>query len=157
MELTVVLRLRLDERPKLWKIGDMKKNNRFRNYLRIEVCVILLVLLCFRMIPDKRTASLITSMLFILSSFGILIWEIRYPQFQKRATFWGLLVFLLFSALPILLVRLAYWDLPFEEIQVLGVSGTLMHRASSYVFFLLLICLFVDSYQEAHKERISAK
>ena len=116
--------------------------------MRIEVCVILLVLLCFKIMPDKRMASVITSMLFILSSAGILFWEIRYPQFIKRPTFWGNVIFLLCSALPIFLIRLAFWEMPFEEIQVLGVTGAQMHQASSYVFFLMLICLFVDSYQE---------
>ncbi len=155
-DLVLELRLRLDGSPSLWKVICMKKNNRFRNYMRIEVCVILLVLLCFRVMPDKRMASVITSLLFILSSAGILFWEVRFPQFIKRATFWGILVFLDFSALPLFLLRLAYWDLPFEQIEVFGISGSQMHQASSYVFFVMMTCLFVDSYQEIQRQNKSA-
>jgi hypothetical protein len=132
----------------------MKKRNRFRNYLSLEALVILLVLLCFRVIPDKKLASLVTSFLFIASTVGLLYWETRFEGFKKRPSFWGMMIFLIVSALPILAVRLIYWDLPFEQIQIGGLTGDQMHKSSSYVFGLMLVCFFIDSYQEQHREKL---
>lgn len=135
----------------------LQKGNRYRNYLRLEVLVVLLVMACFRLVPDKKIASLIASSLFIVSTLGIMYWERTHTaEYQKRPTFWGATVFLLFSVLPIFFLRLIYWDMPFDEIQVAGVTGAQMHKASNYVFIVLLICLFVDSYMERLKSAKSA-
>ena len=131
----------------------MKMNSRFRNYLRLEVLVVVLVMASFRLLPDKKTASLLASLFFVLSTLGILYWELRIPGFKQRPTFWGGLVFLFCSVLPILGLRLVFWDMPFEEIQVLHLSGAELHRFSNYFFLLLLVCIFVDSYNEARKAK----
>lgn len=131
----------------------MKKRSRFRNYLSVEALVVALVLLAFKVIPDKRTASLITSFLFIASSAGIVYWETRYADFKKRPSFWGAATFLVLSALPIFALRLIYWDLPFDEIQVAGVTGAEMHKISNYVFILMLVSFFIDSYLEQVKSK----
>jgi uncharacterized membrane protein len=131
----------------------MKKRNRFRNYLSFEALVILLVILSFRVIPDKKTASMVTSFLFIGSSLGILYWETRYADYRKRASFWGVLVFLVFSAIPVFLLRVLNWDMAFDDIQVAGITGTEMHKFSNYVFILMMICFFIDSYLERIRER----
>jgi len=137
----------------MWKIRGMKKRNRFRNYLSLEALVILLVILSFRMIPDKKTASMVTSFLFIGSTLGILYWETRYPDYRKRASFWGALGFLLLSALPVFFMRIFNWDLAFDDILVAGVSGAEMHKISNYIFMMMMLCFFVDSYRERLKER----
>ena len=131
----------------------MRKRNRFRNYLTFQALVILLVIAAFRFIPDKKAASVVTSLLFIGTSVAILWRETRFPDYRKRASFWGVLFFLLVSALPIFALRLIYWDMSFEEISLAGVSGADMHRASSYVFILMMVCFFIDSYLEQVKER----
>ncbi len=130
----------------------MKKRNRFRNYLSLEVLVIVLVTLSFRVIPDKKTASMVTSFLFIGSSLGILYWESRHADYRKRASFWGVLVFLVFSAIPVFLLRVMNWDMNFDEIQVAGISGAQMHTAANYVFMLMMMCFFIDSYLERLRE-----
>jgi hypothetical protein len=131
----------------------MKKRNRFRNYISLEAVVIFLVLLTFRVVPDKKLASVITSIFFIGSSVGIMIWEMKYPGYKKRISFWGCAGFLLLSAIPIFLMRILNWNLSFEEIQFAGISGAEMHKLSTYVFFLLMVCFFVDSYLERLKEK----
>lgn len=131
----------------------MKLNSRFRNYLRLEALVVVLVMLSFRFIPDKKIASLIASTLFIVSTCGILYWEMRLPNFRKRPTFWGALVFLLVSVLPIFSLRLIFWDQPFDQIQIGGMTGAEIHKASNSVFILLLLCIFIDSYLEGVRNR----
>ncbi len=131
----------------------MRINSRYRNYLRLEVLVVILVTLSFQFIADRKLAALLASCLFLFSTLGIIFWESKQAEFRKRPTFWGALVFLIFSVLPILALRLAYWDMPFELIQVAGITGSQLHKSSSYVFILLLICLFVDSYTETIKAK----
>lgn len=138
----------------------MKKNlrlrNRFRNYLTIEALVILLVIACFHFLPDKKWASVITSFLFIGSTGGILFWESRFPDYKKRPSYWGAWIFLLVSAFPIFVIRLVYWELPFEQIELLGLSGPRMHQFSNYVFMIMMICFFADSYRETVNAREAA-
>jgi hypothetical protein len=131
----------------------MKQRSRYRNYLSLEVLVVVLVVAAFRVIPDKQMASVVTSLLFLGSSLGILFWEKRYEGYQRRPTYWGTLVFLFVSALPIFLLRLIYWNVPFDQIHFLGVPATQMHQASNYVFILMLVCIFIDSYTEQVKMR----
>lgn len=130
----------------------MKKRSRFRNYLSLEAFVILLVILSFRVIPDRKVASLFTSFLFIGSTLGLMYWETRYPDYRKRASFWGLLVFLVFSAVPVFLMRVLNWDMEFDAITVAGISGAEMHKASNYVFIIMMLCFFIDSYLERVRE-----
>lgn len=130
-----------------------RKRNRFRNYLSIQAFVIVLVILSFRLIPDKKLASVLTSLLFIGSSAGIMFWEMKFKGFKKRPSFWGALGFLGLSALPVFGMRLLYWDLPFDEIQIAGITGAQMHKASNYIFILMMVCFFVDSYLQQIKDR----
>ncbi len=131
----------------------MKKRNRFRNYLSIEAFVIVLVLLSFRMMDDKKIASVFASLLFIGSTLGILYWETKFADYRKRPSFWGPIVFLVFSALPVFLMRVLNWNMDFNDVQVLGITGGQMHKASSYVFGLMLVCFFIDSYLANVRER----
>lgn len=138
----------------------MKKNprlrNRYRNYLSIEAMVIILVIACFHFIPDKKWASVITSFLFIGSTGGILFCEWRSPGHCRRPSFWGALLFLFVSAIPIFVIRLIIWELPFDQIELLGVRGPQMHQFSNYVFMIMMVCFFADSYLETVKAREAA-
>jgi hypothetical protein len=127
--------------------------SRFRNYLSLEALVIFGVLVCFQVIPDKKAASIVASLLFLSSSILILYWETRFADFKKRPSFWGTLIFLVVSVLPIFALRLVYWEIPFDQIQMGPVTGAEMHKASNYLFMMMMICFFVD----AHLERVKQK
>jgi predicted ferric reductase len=135
------------------KFQVMKKRNRYRNYLSLEAAVIVLVILCFKLIPDKQTASVITSLLFLGSSLGILYWESKFAGYLRRPSFWGVITFLVLSAIPVFGLRLVYWDLPFEQIEVAGFTGPQLHQFSNIVFLVMLVAFFVDSYTENVKAR----
>ncbi|PIS11965.1 MAG: hypothetical protein COT73_01090 [Bdellovibrio sp. CG10_big_fil_rev_8_21_14_0_10_47_8] len=134
-----------------------KKRNRYRNYLSLEALVILLVMGIFRLVPDVKWASVVAGFLFIGSSLGILYWETRYPDFKKHASFWGVLVFFIFSALPIFILRLWHWDIAFDQVQFLGFSGPELHKTSNNIFILMMVCFFADSYLESKREQEQAQ
>lgn len=129
----------------------LKKRSRYRNYLSIQVVVMIGVMASFKLIPEKQVAAVIAGLLFLVSSVGIVLFEMKHPDFKKRFTFWGTLAFILTSAIPILALRLLNWGVPFEELSVLGIPGTELHKFSNYMFFLMVVCLFVDISLERQK------
>lgn len=131
----------------------LKLRNPYRNYLSIQAIVIILVIACFHFIPDKKWASVITSFLFIGSSGGIFYYERRLSGYYKRPSYWGALLFLFIGAIPVFVIRLVYWELSFDQIELLGVSGPQMHQFSNYLFMIMMVCFFADSYRETVRAR----
>jgi hypothetical protein len=121
------------------------KWNRFRIYLILQAFVVVSVIALFRLILERRVAGLIAGCLFVATSFGILMWEIRQPKFSKRLSFWGTLIFLVGAAMPVLILRVSYWDFPIEALSFLGITGRQWHSISNYAFGAMVICYFVDS------------
>ena len=130
---------------------EMRKRSRFRNYVSLMALVIVIVLLTFHFIEDRKISAVIAGVVFILSTGAIFIYEALQPGFQKRASFWGTGAFLFLSALPIFILRLVYWNLSFEMITFFGLTGPQLHTISNEVFILMLICFFIDSYLENKK------
>lgn|GEM_PF-2695518 len=124
----------------------MRPRSRFRNYVTLEALVVTGVLLAFHFIPVKEKAALVAGTLFLLSTAFILAYESRFPGFTKRATFWGALIFLLASAIPIFTLRLMNWGIPFDQLSLLGVPAAQWHQFSNYLFLILVVCFFIDDY-----------
>jgi hypothetical protein len=129
----------------------MKTRNRYRQYLSIEALVVLLVLGSFRLIPDRQIASVVASSLFLFSTLGILFWESKFPGFTRRASFYTLFVFLIFSIIPVMALRFLNWGVPFEELSLMGIPGTQLHQFSNYLFIALMVGFFIDSHVEQVK------
>lgn len=132
-------------------MDKIKKRSRYRNYLSIQVFVMIGVLLSFKVIPEKQVAALVAGLLFLVSSLGILLVELKQPDFKKRFTFWGTLAFVVLSALPILGLRVLNWGVPFDQLSVLGIPGPELHKFSNYMFFIMVVCLFIDVSIERQK------
>ena len=133
----------LDSRPCLWNNQGMRQRNRYRNYISMEVLVVLVVLGSFKFIPNLAMAAIVAGSAFLVST-GVILWfEKKQPDYLKRSTFWGAALFMVFGVLPILALRLA--NQPVE----------LFHKVSNYLFLILLVCLFVDSYRENRDAEIA--
>lgn len=134
-----VLTRKLDSSPGLWNTSLMRQRNRYRNFISLEVLVVLIVLASFKFIPNKAIAATLAGSAFFISTAVILWIEKSKAGFQKRPTFWAALIFMLFGVLPIGVLRLM--DQPVDA----------FHKASNYLFLFLLVALFVDSYTENRK------
>jgi hypothetical protein len=157
-ELGKILSQSVDGRPGIWKTRVMikTKRNRFRNYISVEVAVIIGVLASFKLIENIQLAALVAGSLFILSTLGILAWEVRFNGYQRRVTFWGLVAFLFLSALPIMGLRLYFWGVPWAEVSFFGLTGPFLHQASNHLFLVLMVCFFIDSFLE-NKRQLDAQ
>lgn len=129
----------LDSSPTVWNTFSMRQRNRYRNYISLEVLVVLIVLGSFKFIPSKEIAATVAGLAFFVST-SLIIWlEVKKTGFKKRPTFWAASLFMVASVLPIGILRLM--DQPVD----------VFHKAANYLFLLLLVALFVDSYTENRK------
>ena len=130
--------------------------SRYRNYLSLFVLVMLGVILSFRMIPDRKTAGAVAGALFLFSSLFVLFYEMRKEGFLRQATFWGVLVFLLFSVLPIWILRFLDEDIDFANRTLFGITGAQMHNLSNKVFVIMILSIVVDIVRD-HKRKLEQK
>lgn len=121
--------------------------NRARTYLLVQAVVVLLVVLIFRNIQDRRLAGLIAGGLFILSASSVALYEFRFGSALKSFSFWGSLCFLLFSAFPIFFLRISKWNEDFSQVSLFGLQGPQLHQMGNLLFLLALITYFIDSYR----------
>jgi hypothetical protein len=129
------------------------KRNRFRVYLLIHVLLIFAVTLCFRLIADRKLAALVAGSLFLITPTYVAVREARLGKPWLRPSFWGALIFLLVSALPIFCLRIFNWQESFENLSLFGFSGPQLHQMSNSIFLLMLMTFFADSLLDEVKKR----
>lgn len=120
---------------------------RYRIYLLGHGAVVLTVLALFASIHEKQLAAVFAGGLFILSPLLVLTNEIRQQKLilaLKSFSVWGCLQFLILSALPVFLLRVTNWGVPFDQLSMLGVAGPDWHRFSNISFLLMLLGFAVD-------------
>ena len=132
-----------------WKAFE----NPYRWLLAFNFFVVLAVMALFRWIENREIASVFAGSLFLLSPSLTLISEWRLHQSWKSFAAITSLIFLLLSALPIFLLRLMNWGVPFENLSLVGFSGPQLHQASNGMFFLMLGGLWWGS-QQMKKARV---
>lgn len=116
------------------------RQKRFLAYLAVQAAVIVAVVFIFKLGSDVKIASVEAGTLFVVMPVVLFLLEARKHQ-RAPATFYvGLAQFWFFFALPILGVRLLNWDIPFDQLSVLGVPGPALHHFAndSYVLMMLL-------------------
>lgn len=94
-----------------------------------------LVVVLFRLVQDRQTAAVIAGLGFILIPSYFSFFEVHRRNKRHLVLLGG---FLLFSALPIFLMRLIYWGQPFGELMFLGVQMSYLHRLSNFLYLLML-------------------
>ncbi|MBX3034439.1 MAG: hypothetical protein KF865_10995 [Bdellovibrionaceae bacterium] len=116
---------------------------RLKPVLMELICLALLVpvvVLLFRVIPDRIAAATTAGTLFVLVPLVFMVRRWRQPlksRSSNRLWWVGVLQFWILFALPILGMRLMFWGTPFEEFTFFGVSGPEWHRLSSRSYLLM--------------------
>lgn len=112
------------------------RQNRFLYYLVFQFLTVPMVIAIFKNSTDKKLASLLAASLFLAVCLGSFWWEHRKAQFQSKV-FWitGLQFFILF-VVPILFLRLVFWEQNFMEIEFLGIRPSELHRYSNQSFLV---------------------
>lgn len=112
---------------------------------------IVMVMALFRYIDDRRTASVVAGAGFVIWPLFFLIAERRRDGSPLHMAV--LILFLAASALPILLLRLMNWDASFESLSLLGIPAPALHRASNFLYLLLLLSALGHWLKEVRRRR----
>lgn len=100
-----------------------------------------LVILCFRLIPDRKIAATVAGVLFVSGPLLMAWMHLKLPWLGRADWLWwaALAQFFLVFAVPILGVRLLFWETPFEEIRIFGQPGPLWHRLANTSYLVMAI------------------
>lgn len=125
----------------------MKKIAYLKQTLFLLLWIVVVVLL-FRFIENKKIAAVIAGLGFVMLPLGILRLEMQKAELKSWLILIGGLQFLLFFAAPIFFLRMTYWELPFEEIYFYGVPATDLHRYSNASYLLFVGVMGFKSFSE---------
>lgn len=105
----------------------------------ILVMVIPAVILLFRLIPDRKTASVFAGALFVGVPAALSLWRwCRTPRPYK--TWWlSIAQFWFVFAVPILAMRLLNWEAEFDSLSWMGLGGREWHQYANKSFILMLL------------------
>jgi len=128
---------------------NLLKPNRFLFYLAVEILVVLIVTMLFRIFSENiKLAAVLAGSLFCTFPVVLLLLEYRISKAQFKIWIFSLLFFLIFFAIPMLAMRLLHWNEDFQSIQIWGLPGPAFHKLSRWGFIAVLSTTMVAILQE---------
>lgn len=113
----------------------------------IELIVLLVnigVVLSLFHVLDRKPAAVLAGFLFIAISAGIIWVENKKGRGQRSFAWWSAILFLAASAIPIFVLRIVFWNLPFEQVGYWGIRGPELHKISNYLYLLLVASVVIE-------------
>lgn len=95
------------------------------------------VILLFKVF-DRKPAAVAAGLSFIFISAAIIWSEARYGRGQRSLAWWSAILFLAVSAIPLFVLRVVFWDVPFDQVGYWGFRGPELHKISNYIYLLLV-------------------
>ena len=93
---------------------------------------IVMVLCLFKFVPNKQVAGLFAGFGFLILPILLLVNEFKGEK--SRLHMASLIIFLVFTALPILLVRVTTWGEDFSTTDFYGVPSMFLHRLANFLY-----------------------
>ena len=108
------------------------------------------VIVIFKLIEDRQLAALIAGVGFIFWPLVFIGHEIFQRNKANRSNIHllGCLQFLLLFAVPLFLLRVLNWGVSFNELSLLGVPATQLHRFSNMSYLVMILAIVFSSYRE---------
>jgi hypothetical protein len=127
----------------------------YRYQLLILILWIPAVMLIFKIVAEKRMASVFAGLgfVFIPLIFFILEWIRLKKNNGSKLHFILCAEFLVISAVPILLLRLLNWDADFGQLTLFGFSSMAHHKFANVNYMALIISAAYLSYKEWTNEK----
>jgi hypothetical protein len=120
----------------------------FLRLLLVELCVVGIVVLIFKLVEDRRTAGVMAGSLFVTLGLWIFFEGLRDRGFRRSLTFYAGAVHLFVGSLPVLLTRLLFSGEHFINLKILGFSGPTFHRVSTVIYLGLILFTIFDFVRE---------
>lgn len=109
---------------------------RYVRYLVLQILVLPIVIGLFRFLPDKKTASVFASVVFIAVCVICFAYEFKRVGFRSMPFWLSGLQFFLFFAIPIFSLRLVYWNHEFADIITWGFRIQALHSAANLSYMV---------------------
>ena len=110
----------------------------------LQVVTVPAVIALFKFIPEKRYAAVVAGVLFIALGAYILF-QLWKSQLRWRSlTWWLCWIHVCFSSIPLVIVRLYYFEKDFTQIAVFSVPGHVFHYYSQILYVAVLVATLVD-------------
>lgn len=84
---------------------------------------------------------------------ALMLKEYKRAGFQEKLWYVGVLQFWLFFALPIMSLRLIFWEQDFNTLSLFGVPATELHRWSSKSYILMMLLTALPWWRYSQKEK----
>lgn len=101
----------------------------------------------FTIISDKQVAGVVAGSGFIILPCALIFSELKSRQ-RHVLNIIGASVFLMFSALPIFLLRITNWGIEFKSLTLLGISADGLHRISNVLYLFMAVPVAISWYRE---------
>lgn len=115
----------------------MRRLCSYRNQIIVLGLWIVIVIVLFKLIQDRRAAAFSAGIGFVLWPSVFLISELLNRKSKLHV--FMLTIFLLFSALPIFLLRVLNWDTSFSDLKLFGFPAAELHKYSNFLYVLMLM------------------
>lgn len=108
------------------------------------------VILIFKMIEDRQLAAVIAGAGFIFWPLFFLSYELLKKDKVDRSNIHliGCLQFLVLFAIPLFLLRILNWGVSFNDLNLLGVPATQLHRLSNISYLVMTLAIVYSSYRD---------
>lgn len=126
----------------------MTKHARSWTELGLLAAHIAAVIFLFRLIDDRRLAGVIAGSLFLEIGVLLAFLEVKFGRGLKSLVFWAAAFFLVVSAIPVMSLRLTHWDMAFDEIEWMGLTGRQLHSFSNATYLLMAGAVIIEAFRD---------
>lgn len=129
---------------------NRETKRRWRIVLEVILLImhIALVMAIFRWIEDRKIAGVVAGGFFLEIGVVVMALEWWWGRGPRSLAFWAAAIFLVGSAIPVMALRLTHWEVPFDEIQWLGVTGRQLHQMSNGTYIAILLMAVIEALRD---------
>ncbi len=128
----------------------MRSRKRALIQLAILLANIGLVTALFKLGLERQIAAVIAGICFIGVSALVIWMENRYGRGQGSLAWWMSVLFLSISAIPIFVLRIAFWGKSFDEVGYWSITGNQLHEFSRYFYVALVVTVIIEGLRKDH-------
>ncbi|MBX3018930.1 MAG: hypothetical protein KF767_13675 [Bdellovibrionaceae bacterium] len=102
----------------------------------------------FKIIEDRKVAGVVAGALFLEIGLLTMFLEWKWGRKWGSLAFWAAAIFFLGSAVPVMGLRLTHWEMAFDDIQWLGVTGRQLHQMGNGTYMAMLLMAVVEGLRD---------
>jgi len=121
---------------------------------RLEIIIlavwIIIVVMLFKVIPDKQIAGLVAGIGFCLIPSYLMLKVLKQlkQESYKLVSYiriGAIVIFLISAALPVLGLRVLHWGVDFNSLELFGIaSGRQLHMWSNYAYLIMMMSFIIN-------------